>query len=84
MVCDFTENSCSKAILSISRNNGLLQFEIVKFRSCPIPIILTISCEIMQNFANFCAKNHEKLGKCHSRISRSLQMVNCEITFTFD
>ena len=53
----------------------------MKSRSRPIPVILTISREITQKFANLSLK----IGKnFHSRISQVPQMVKHEITFTLN
>ena len=61
------ENSRTKTIFHISRNHISLQFWIVKFRSQPIPLILTISREIMQKLASFSLKITKNRENCHSQ-----------------
>ena len=64
----------------------------MKSCSCPIPVILLISREITQNFANFMLKITKYCKHCHSQISRFPQNVItwnvilrlCSIHINFD
>ena len=56
----------------------------MKSLSCPISVILALSCEFTQKYANFSLKIMKNRENCHSHISWFTQIMKCEITFTLN
>ena len=77
----FMENSCLKAIFSISRNQFSLYFYVMNSRSHKIHLIWR---EIMLKLTCFSLKITINGEKCHSQLSHFTQMMRSELTFTID
>ena len=63
------------------RSISILNCEI---RSHPIPVILVISCEIMQSIVSFTLRSKKNRENCHSLSSWLMQMVKRYIMFMLD
>ena len=84
MGIEFTENSPLKVIFSISLKHVSPQFYVVNSRSHLIHKISAISHEITQKLTNFSLQITKNGENRASRISRFMQMLRSENTFTFD